>query len=382
MRIVINALAHKDGGGITYLKNILPKLHEVDSENNYKVLLRPELGDLGLKLPDSIQLLHPSFPATSLPARLFWEQVILPVKLKKWGTDVLFSPTDTTSLFAPCPVLLAIRNPNPYVDQDEIERSFYGSFRLKGLKLLSKLSVEKASKVFFVSHWSKRIIKDQFQIPEKKSSVIYHGLEKEPFQEVNQNHLGEDLQNKLNNYKNFILSVSTINPHKNFEVLLDGYSKLHTELKGDYELVIAGKFDTPDYYENLERRMRRLGIESNVHFLGEVDYEAIPYLYNQSSLFVLPSKLETFGHTLIEAMASGTPLIASDSTAIPEITGNAAQLFNPENPDELSEQMEKVLENPETEKEMIEKGFSRSEKFSWKKTAEQTLNLLKRIDRN
>lgn len=378
MRVLVNTIAHVGGGGITYLKNMLPRF--AASENEY-IILVPESRNI-LEEPDSesVWFERVSSVFDPLPARLVYEQMILPIRLRQWDVDVLFSPADLTPLLAHCPTLLAVRNPNPYFSASEFGLRRPIRRRLKFLvqRQLTKLSARKADHVFFVSEYSKDMSNHFLFLPGSKISTIYHGIDRPLFEEPSEPN-DEGLRITLEKACPYLLTVSTVVEHKNYEVLLRGYARLPAYLRNQYPLLIAGRTPSESYLAELKSIIADQGIEQDVTFLGGIDYENIPWLYKQAAAYVLPSKLETFGHTLIEAMASGVPVAAADSTCLPEITGGAARLFDPDDPRELSMVIEDLLLNDEQRNKLIEAGRRRAEDFSWDNTFEETEVILDEI---
>jgi glycosyltransferase involved in cell wall biosynthesis len=375
MRVAINTLSHVTGGGITYFENVLG--HLADDGNEYVILVPAGRGKITRPAADNLRFVTAGIDTRSLPARLFYEQAILPVRLWQWDVDVIFSPADLTPLLAPCPAVLAVRNPNPYFDSPELQRTTYRRIKFRLQRYLTWLSARKADAVFFVSEFSKRVTNRYLGLPERKTSVIHHGIDptlfEDPVQPEDEN-LVEILKSEP-----YILCVSTINEHKNYETLLRGYAKLPEQIRAEFRLVIAGRNSAPSYFETLQRILDEEGIENQVEFLGEVPYRSVPYLYEHATAYVLPSKLETFGHTLVEATVSGTPVVAADATCIPEITDGAASLFDPDEPAELAESLEEVLTDETVHDKLVDAGRNRAAAFSWDKTVERTRELLKAV---
>lgn len=372
MRVAINTLSHVAGGSITYLKNILP--HFAGDDNEYVVFV-PEGRDVVTEpSADNVEFYHVSFPTDSLPLRMFYEQVVFPFVLLSNDIDLLFSPGDITTLLAPCPVVLAVRNPNPYFDISLETGSKRREIKLSVHRLLTKLSARRARRVFFVSEFSRDIVQPVLGVDDSKARVVYHGLDASVFESPT-DPAEEALRTRISEARPYLLSISTINPHKNFETLLRGYATLPEQTRAEYDLVIAGRVSAPEYFDRLQEIVETEGIEDRVHFLGEVPYESVPYLYDNAEVYVLPSELETFGHTLVESMASGVPVVAADSTCIPEITAGAARLFDPTAPSELADCLQTVIEDATLRQSMIDRGRERAEDFSWKQTADQTREL-------
>jgi glycosyltransferase involved in cell wall biosynthesis len=136
----------------------------------------------------------------------------------------------------------------------------------------------------------------------------------------------------------------------------------------EYKLVLAG---------NISPLCKDLIEKENVKACGYIKRGDRPYVYNLASLFVYPSFFEGFGLPILEAMASGTPVIASNNSSLPEVSGNAAITIDPNRPTEIAEAMESLLTDEKIYIKFKERGIAQSKKFSWKKCAEETLKNLK-----
>ena len=383
MKIVINATAAVAGGSITYLLNLLPPLAEIDQENRYLLLLPDRIRDeIAFELPENFRVRYLSFARPQSLWRLVWEQTVLPLLMHRTGADLLYAPMDLAPIFAPCPVVLAVRNPNPYY---EIVFSNNPKLKFVFQKLLTRLSARRARKVVFVSKYARDTIAPKIGVPKDKSTVVYHGLSHEMFNpERDFSDIPLAFREKIDRFESFLLCVSTIYPHKNYETLLRGWSLLPEDLRKENRLVIAGTIVDEKYAARLFRLADELGIKGQVVFLGRVAYMHVPYLYANASAFVFPSYLETFGHPLVEAMAMGVPIAASKSTCIPEIVGDAASLFDPQSPQELASKVEQVVDDQSWRRTLIHRGEKRASDFSWQITAQKMLHTFQsgsRLDR-
>jgi glycosyltransferase involved in cell wall biosynthesis len=177
----------------------------------------------------------------------------------------------------------------------------------------------------------------------------------------------------------FILSASTIEPRKNLITLLEAFAA-STEQTGDrrpaargWKLVVAGKKGW--LYEDFFRRLHELEMEGQVALLGFVPDDDLPALYSAADLFVFPSLYEGFGLPALEAMACGTPVIASNTSSLPEVVGDAGLLVDPHDTSGLAAAMEQVLADEWLRAEMRAKGIERAKTFTWEKTAHETLRV-------
>ncbi len=168
--------------------------------------------------------------------------------------------------------------------------------------------------------------------------------------------------------EDYLLYVGAAYPHKNLEVLAKGYNRL-LETHPNLKLVVIG---TEDYWK------KKLKSDyPNITLLGYLTYDKLVAHYQHASLFVFPSLSEGFGLPPLEAMAFGAPVLSSNRTAIPEACGDAAEYFDPHSAKDLADKAEGLLSNPEKRAEMSKLGKEQVKKFSWKKMAQQTLEVYK-----
>jgi len=375
MRFGIDGTAAVTGGGITYLLNLLPALAEIDVENEYWVFLSSHQTQVDLSLPPHFHIKRVSFLKPAVVWRILWQQVILPVWLRRNRIDVLLAPADIAPLLAPCPTVLAIRNPNPYWGPPASTLS--GRVRESFLRFLTSISSKHASCVFFVSDSSRHAVTRRLGLDLKKTVVIYHGLG-EVFTKQNEYCSWPE---KLGVRSPYILSVSAIRIHKDQATLIKAYSSLVRRIGIRHSLVLAGPVVDQPYYRKLQSMIEYEGLQERVQFLGEVTYVQLPNLYRHADLFVLPSLAETFGHPLVEAMESGVPIITTDLPVPREICQDAAWYFKPRNAPELAEKMQVLLENGAARFTLRQFGLARAKYFSWHRTAIATLAVLKRSAR-
>ncbi|APW98883.1 hypothetical protein CHINAEXTREME_14355 [Halobiforma lacisalsi AJ5] len=374
MNIAVNGLPFNRGGGTTYLKNVLPRLAETDDQ--YYIFVSSNQSDIPEIDEGNIEYIEIKFPVNFILLRLLYEQLLFPLHLQKYNIDILYSPTDITTLISPCPTIIAFRNPNPYA----VDRSRSLKLQLRHLvhRSLAKLSARRSSKVIFVSEYFQNLVQSSIDIDSEKCTLIYHGIDVDMFSEpiVPQD---DKVKNIANKEPGYILCVSTIYPHKNYEALINGFAKLPTDLQKKHPLVIAGGTPKPSYFNSLMDLVQEHGIGDDIVFLGRIDYQAIPYLFSHATVSVLPSKLETFGHPLVESMAAETPVIASRTSAIPEIVDDAALLFDPDDPTDLMKSLEKILTSEELQEQLAKDGKHRARDFSWEKTVKDTHKLFQSV---
>jgi len=169
-------------------------------------------------------------------------------------------------------------------------------------------------------------------------------------------------------------------PHKNHLSLLEAVRMLKESHGFDGELVLTGI--SKGAHRAIMDEIRRMGVEGMVRILGYLPPDELPYVYNLARLMVFPSLFEGFGIPLVEAMASGCPVICSNVTSIPEVVGDAAVLFDPQSPEEIATAIWSVW-NDDTELSLMkERGLARSRMFSWEETARKTVEVYRKVGRS
>lgn len=167
-----------------------------------------------------------------------------------------------------------------------------------------------------------------------------------------------------------ILYVGRRDPYKNMPLLIEAFGRLKARgISG--RLRIIGPAD--ERYPEAPQRARELGLNDHIDWIGYVSPQDLIREYQQADVFVLPSRYEGFGLTVLEAMASGTPVICSNTSSLPEVTGDAALLIDPDSIDDLTNALSRVLTTPALAADLRERGLKRAAQFTWEQTARLTL---------
>src|SRR3989339_511417 len=343
MKIAINTTSAVAGGGVTYIKNLLTHLSKTNTYHQFLILTT-------LKGKDVFYFQHPNFTFLSFRMasrnpllRILWEQLILPFILKKEGVDVLFAPGNICPLFSTIPNVVMIQNLAPFDDAIITAERKIQKYRLKLLKLLTIASIRKSEKVIFISKKALHDMKS-FGLSLKHANLIYHGKNEELFHKNVNVYKKQQIINKYNLDK-FILYVSNIHRYKNFFELTQAFAMIHNKIDNEIKLVLVGRCFDDGYYDEMIRFIREKGLEERVLFLGEVPYDELPFLYASCKLFVYPSTCENCPNILIEAMACGTPILASNVEPMPEICADAAVYFDHTAPVGMADVLFKTIMN-------------------------------------
>jgi glycosyltransferase involved in cell wall biosynthesis len=230
-----------------------------------------------------------------------------------------------------------------------------------------------ADMVITPSEATKADIMRHLQIDPQRIAVIPWGCD-ERFQPGGDPEHFAAMQQRYRLPAQYLLFVGTLEPRKNLTTLLHAYAMLRAEWPGeDLKLVVAGR--TGWLYTDIFDTVKTLALDEEVIFTGFVDDEDLPDLYRGAQLFVFPSLYEGFGLPILEAMASGVPVITSATASMPEVAGDAAILIDPHDSEAIAEGMAQVLAEDRLRQAMIQKGLARARRFTWDTVAQNTLEV-------
>jgi glycosyltransferase involved in cell wall biosynthesis len=235
-----------------------------------------------------------------------------------------------------------------------------------------KASARKAEHIVTVSEYSKAQIMARLGISGSKITVIHCGVDSQ-FWRTGDRNKNKAAVESLGIKIPFVLYVGNLKPHKNVSTLLRAFAQLRRREKLPHCLVIVG--DDARGKPSLVDECSRLDIREQTSFIPFVEQSLLPKIYGAADLLVVPSTIEGFGLPVLEAMASGTPVISSRAASLPEVAGDAALYFDPASSDELAAVMERLLQSAELQNSLRRKGLSRAMKFSWQESARSHLDL-------
>ena len=232
--------------------------------------------------------------------------------------------------------------------------------------------IEKTDLVITGSEYTRQEISEVIGIPWEKIRVIHHGIDHDVFKKYPKEKLLQFAREK-GLPERFILFVGTLEPRKNLERLVKAYNDLPGELKDEYRLVIAGGKGWNDH--ELLKVLRC--IKDHVVLTGYLPDHELPLIYNLASAFIYPSLYEGFGLPPVEAMGCGCPVIVSNVTSIPEVCGDAALYFDPEDVESIRENLREMLENEALRKDFAEKGLERAKSYTWERSASMHMEIFR-----
>ena len=240
-------------------------------------------------------------------------------------------------------------------------------------RILLKLDIrgiKRASHIIAISQNTKSDLIKYLNIPRERITVIYVGVDHSIFKPVKAKLFHEA----------YILYVGSERARKNLNRLLQAFSRLKGEFKGLKLVKVGSPGRSDEFRKRTIKQIESLGLDEDVIFMDWVAENDLPHFYSAASLLAYPSLYEGFGLPVLEAMACGCPVITSNTSSLPEVVGDAAIMVDPYDVDALARAMRKVLTNEGLRKAMIEKGLAQAKKFSWEKTAKETLEVYKKVE--
>lgn len=356
MRIVIDGRMLGWTGIGRYTKNLLTELEKLDRRNEYLVLVqskdwqgyRPKAKNFQKHRAD----IEPYGVAN---------QTRLPALIKKLKPDLVHFTHFTVPLTYKDPFVVTVHDLT-LVDYRNVRGGTLKSLAYSGKQVAMKKvlthALKQARAVITPSQFVAGELRRRFRVDSSRLAITYEAAEK----------LAGRPAKALKTP--FIFYLGNYYPHKNISLLLEAFKEVLIN-HPDLQLVLAGQADY--FQEQIKKLARRLKVERSVLFPGPVSDSQLLALYKNAELFVFPSLSEGFGLPPLEAMAQGTPVLSSDATSLPEILGDAALYFDPQNAEDLAAKLDALLNSPDELKRLRHLGPKQAAKYSWTKMAEETL---------
>ena len=357
---MLRTLDEKFGIG-TYTRNILDALLKLESNHQYILFYNNEahLGKYA-HYPNVEERM------VKAPNKLLWDQVAIPLASRKAKVDVLFHTKFTVPFLTKCKTVMVLHGASWFVHPELYENKL----DLTYIKMAMPLYCRRSNFLIANSNLTKNDFINILHVPPEKIKTIYIGVNP-IFRSIHDQEVLNEVKKRYNLPDRFILTVGRYDPRKNFPTIFRAFTKCRDA--GALKLVAVGK-DSWKYKQDC--RIGKSGFEDDVIFSGYVELDDLPAFYNLAEAFIFPSVYEEFGIPLIEAMACGCPIVASNTGAIPEITGYAATLADPYDADKMAQGINQLMQDAEFRQTLIEKGLRHVKKYSWENVAKETLDVL------
>lgn len=363
MKIVINSLSARLGGGQTYLRNLLAYLPE--RPDLFVVVYSP--ASLSLPCDPRIHIRKVGWFAENPLLRSLWERFILPRVLAREQADVLFCPGGVIMTKAPsgCRTVTMFRNMIPF-DPEVLGRIPIGLQKIRNLLLrrIMLRSMEGADLTIFISNYARGIIESQVVI--RNAVTIPHGIG-DSFRTY-ERILDKPAWLPTGEY---ILYVSRFDVYKHQFEVASAFASLPENLSHRYKLLMVGEID-----ESLSRQVSDLaknsGLEDQILIIGPVEYTNLPAAYHHATVNLFASSCENCPNILLEALGAGRPVLASEVMPMPEFGADAVEYFSPTDPRTIADAMVRVLQDESLRSALGAAAARRSNDFNWASTSRET----------
>lgn len=355
--------SYRSAGIHGYLFNTLARLPDIDPELAYTVFVGPS------QLPKRSDwtVRRSCLPTRSPALRILWEQCVAPLALAQVQPDLLHGMAFSTPLLWGGPSLVTIYDLSFLHHPERLDRG-----RRLYLRLIVRASARRARRVIAISESGKREIGSALDIPLSRIDVATPGV-RANFQPLPEAQVVDfRLRNRLPD--RFILYLGTLEPRKNLDTLLRAYARIPQ--RDTVKLALAGGagWRTRQLFALIEE----LNLERDVILPGYVPGDSLAMWYNSAEIFVYPSLYEGFGLPVLEAMACGTPVVASNTTSLPEAVGPGGILLPPMNTDAWASTLTRLLSEAATRAKLGAQGREWAAHFTWEKTAQKTVESYRR----
>jgi glycosyltransferase involved in cell wall biosynthesis len=361
LRIGVNALyliPGRVGGTEIYLRSLLAALAEIDSGNQYVVFTNRETGTDLVPTRANFKCVSAPIRASFRPARILWEQTGLPLAVRRRHLDVLFNPGFTSPILCPCASVTVFHDL-----QHKRRPELFRRFDLPFWRILLYASAHLSTRLLAISEATRADLLRFYKIAPGKISVAELGVDPVFF----------DISQRRRVADPYILTVSTLHPHKNMDGLMHAFAEFR-KTRPEFRLIVVGLrgFHTAA----LEKLRASLGLSEAVRFTGWIPRAELYDLFTRAAAFMYPSTFEGFGLPVLEALAAGIPTACSRIEPLSSMVGSAALQFDPGEPSAILDAMVRITSDDELRVDLSAAGPIRAKEFSWEKTARLTLDAI------
>ncbi len=370
MKIAIEAQrifrTNKHGMDFVALETIR-ELQKTDHENEYYILVAPG-EDRCLQASDNVHIVEIKCPTYPL-----WEQVALPSAIREIKPDIIHCTSNTAPLFCPAPLVLTLHDIIFLEKRAHNNKSMYQNMGWYYRRFVVPRVLAKCKQIITVSQFECNRIRETLHLPEEQIIAIHNGFS-------NRFHPLKETYTVTKKYipaKEYLFFLGNTDPKKNTPCTLKAYSIYVKQSSNPLPLLIADLKE-----EVIHQILKQEGIEEIKPMLyspGYITHSDLPAIYNGAKIFLYTSLRESFGIPLLEAMACGTPVVTSNTSAIPEVAGEGAILVDPTDADAIAAQILKLEQDAGYREQQIAYGLERTKQFSWQHTAEQLLKVYQSI---
>lgn len=371
LHIVIDARHIGDFGIGTYIRNLIRSLAQLDQQNRYTLITKPQ---------DAAEVagVGPNFQVAvyARPEKTLLHNIAFPRFLRSFGADLYHVPLNYVAWWMPQPYVLTIHDMSTLLFPAQLD------FRHTMHEEHYRRGAQRAARVITVSNSTRRDLESVLHIPAHRIRTIYSAPDPIFLTDQHDPEFDRQMLDRYSIQYPFILYAGAIRPRKNVPRLIEAFAVLRSELDhhpefADLRLIIIG--DELSKHPAVRRAVAESRVEPSVRFLGFVPLETLKVFYRAAALFAFPSLYEGFGLAPLEAMACGTPVVASDVPPLVEAVGEAAELVSPDNVFDIARGLREVLLDKDRRKQLSQAGQAQARRFNWEKTAAEVLAVYRGI---
>jgi len=374
MRIAIDIRRMYEFGLATYIRNVVRTLGRIGGANEYFLVgAATRFEQLG-ELPDNFNFLPLQNPEGAFATYLEMHKVLAANQV-----DLIHVPhTFWRPLITKAPFVITVHDLLDYMYRARTSNGVRREFH----SYMTRQVMHHAARIFAVSNFTKRDVGRYFGVKPEKIEVVYNALDENFLRGHSTPAEQAMIRGRYQVDSPFLLYAGRISPHKNVARIIEAFSALKAELAKegaypDLKLIIIG--DEVSKNPDIRRAVIRSGMQHEVRFLGYVSIDVLRIFFDMAKVFVFPSLYEGFGLPPLEAMAHGTPVVASNTSSVPEVVGNAALMVNPENVFEISRALQRALCDQVLRERMKVAGVEQAQRFSWDASVRRMLGVYEQV---
>lgn len=372
MKIAIEAqrIFRSDKHGMDFvILETLKELQKCKDGNHYYVLVSAG-EDRCLEESENLSIIEVHCPSYPL-----WEQVALPYIVQQLQADLLHCTSNTAPLWCPVPLVLTLHDIIYLEPRQHRSPSLYQEMGWHYRRMVVPRILKKCKKIITVSHFECNRIREALHLPEQQITAVYNGYNKHfiprtPHSNIIKKYIPQE---------GFLFFLGNTDPKKNAARTLKAYALYLEKSAVKRPLLIADLKE--EYIDALLRQEQITEIKKQLFYSGYIDNQDLAALYNTAFTFLYPSLRESFGIPILEAMACGTPVITSHTSAMPEVAGEGAVLINPEQPQQIADALIKLENDADFYQKQVDYGLERVKLFSWRNTAEAYSKIYREIQK-
>ena len=369
MRIGIEAqriLRPKKHGMDVVALELIKNLQEIDKQNEYVIFVRDDKDENAI-------IKTSNFKIEKLSSFTYadWEQVKLKKAVKSGKIDLLHCTANTAPLSVNVPLIVTLHD-IIYLEKVDFKGTTYQNLGNLYRRYIVPKIAKKAELLITVSEFERANIINHLKLTEDRVKVLYNGVSPKFNNQYSPEEVNE-FRTLYNLPESYIMFLGNTAPKKNTPNVIKAYVNYCVSEKEAIPLVLLDY--KKELVEKLLQELKQERFINKIIFPGYIPYNQIPLMYKAATLFLYPSLRESFGLPILEAMACGTPVITSNTSSMPEIAGDSAEIINPFNYLELTDAIRNLLRNESVRKNYIEKGLQRVKDFTWRSSAEKLVDI-------